>query len=87
MGGMFSLQKWKEYKEMTIPQVKNECLLDKDNKPLAVVSNKLASIHDKFTIDIYNPEEEGKIVSLMVCLQHILSDRAMLGAAAASSIH
>ena len=50
-------------------------LYDKDGSIIAVIGQKLISIHDKFCIDIYKPEYEEIIVAILVTLQHMIRDR------------
>lgn len=87
---------WHIYKDITnIPELGwkiegnifnlNFALLDANSKPIAVVSHKLISIHDKYSIAIYQSEQEEKVVSLLVCLQHMLIDRAAVAASASYS--
>ena len=42
---------------------------------IAVISQKMFSMHDKYCIDIYRPEEEHKIIAILVTLQHMNKDR------------
>ena len=57
-------------------------LWDENEKIVAVISQKLISLHDKYCIDIYRPELEPIAVAILVTLQHMIRDRQ---AAAASS--
>ena len=57
-------------------------LYDEQGKIAAVIGQKAFSLHDKYCIDIYQPEHEGKIVAILVTLQHMMKDR---NAAAVSS--
>ncbi|MBQ6105055.1 MAG: LURP-one-related family protein [Lachnospiraceae bacterium] len=50
-------------------------LLDADGSIIAIVSQKMLSIHDKYCIDIYRPELEPYIIAILVALQHMISDR------------
>ena len=56
-------------------------LIDENGEVIAVIGQKMISIHDKFCIDIYKKEHEETVVAILVALQHMLHDRA----AAASS--
>ena len=50
-------------------------LYDKDGSIIATISQKLVSIHDKYSIDIYRPEYEKIVVSIIIALQHMVRDR------------
>ena len=51
-------------------------LYDRDDSVIAVMSQKMLSLHDKYCVDIYRPEYEPAVVAILVALQHIMSDRA-----------
>ncbi len=51
-------------------------LYDPAGAIIAVVSQKLISLHDKYCIDIYQPEHEKTAVAILVALQHMMRDRA-----------
>ena len=51
-------------------------LLDENGDVVAVIGQKLLSIHDKYCIDIYQPEHEQIVVAILVALQHMMQDRA-----------
>ncbi|MCQ2482003.1 MAG: LURP-one-related family protein [Clostridia bacterium] len=50
-------------------------ILDENNKIIAVISQKMLSIHDKYCIDIYEPEFTPIVVAILVTLQHMIKDR------------
>ena len=50
-------------------------LYDRDGSVIAVISQKMVSVFDKFRIDLYRPEYETTVVAILVTLQHILRDR------------
>ena len=60
-------------------------LYDSDGSIIAVISQKMFSIHDKYCIDIYRPEEEEKVVAILVALQHMIRDREAASSASFSS--
>lgn len=62
-------------------------LYDEYGEIIAVIAQKLFSLHDKFCIDIYKPEFEKTVVAILVTLQHMIRDRqnASSGASASSS--
>jgi len=42
---------------------------------IAVIAQKMLSLHDKYCIDIYRPEYEKEVVAILVTLQHMIRDR------------
>lgn len=50
-------------------------LLDEIDNPIATVDKKMVSIHDKYSIDIYRPEYEQKVVAIVVQLEKMIEDR------------
>ena len=60
-------------------------LYDQNGKIIAVISQKLFSIHDKFCIDIYRPEHEATVIAILITLQHMIRDRQSAAAASSSS--
>ena len=51
-------------------------LYDEAGHVIAVIGQKLLSLHDKYCIDIYQPEHEHIIVTILITLQHMMKDRA-----------
>jgi uncharacterized protein YxjI len=62
-------------------------LYDGQENIVAVIGQKMLSIHDKYAIDIYRPEHEDTVIAILVTLQHMMKDRAASSAAAASGSH
>ena len=60
-------------------------LMDEQERPVAVIGQKIFSLHDKYCMDIYQPELEPIVVAIVVTLQHIIKDREASAAAASSS--
>ena len=64
-------------------------LYDADGGVIAVISQKMLSLHDKYCVDIYQTDKEAYVVAILVTLQHMMADRAaassVSGSAAASS--
>ena len=56
-------------------------LYDEHGEIIAVIGQKMFSIHDKYCIDIYRTEYQDTIVAVLVTLQHMIKDRE------AASIH
>lgn len=50
-------------------------IYDENEQIVAVIAQKLISIHDKYCIDIYKPEQQEKIVAILVALQHMIQAR------------
>ena len=51
-------------------------LFDRNGDIIAVIGQKMLSLHDKYCIDIYKPEYEEIVVAILVTLQHIILRRA-----------
>ena len=62
-------------------------LYDGRGQIVAVIGQKMLSIHDKYCIDIYQPEHEAIVVTILVALQHMIRDRenAMSSSSSSSS--
>ena len=50
-------------------------LYDAEENVIAVIGQKMFSIHDKYCIDIYRTEYEQIVVAILVTLQHMMADR------------
>ena len=50
-------------------------LYDENGNIIAVIGQKMMSLHDKYCIDIYRPDLEPIVVSILVTLQHMIRDR------------
>ena len=59
-------------------------LYDADGNIIAVISQKMISLHDKYCVDIYQPEEEKTVVTILVTLQHMIRDRENSAATSSS---
>ena len=60
-------------------------LYDRDDSVIAVIGQKMLSLHDKYCVDIYRPELEPIVVAILVTLQHMIRDRENAAAASSSS--
>ncbi|MBR2717407.1 MAG: LURP-one-related family protein [Oscillospiraceae bacterium] len=60
-------------------------LYDGDGSVIAVIGQKMVSLHDKYCVDIYRPELEPIVVTILVTLQHMLRDREAAASSSASS--
>lgn len=61
-------------------------IYDNENRVIAVISEKVVSIHDKYCIDIYRTEYESTVVAILVVLQHAIRYRKKRASFAASRI-
>ena len=50
-------------------------LYDQADNVIAVVSQKMFSLHDKYAVDIYQTDKEPIVVAIMITLQHMIRDR------------
>ena len=59
-------------------------LWDEKEKIIAVISQKMISIHDKYCVDIYQADKEKTVIAILVTLQHMIKDREASSAASSS---
>ena len=50
-------------------------LYDSNSEIIAVISQKILSIHDKWCVDIYKKQHTDIIVAILITLQHMVKDR------------
>ena len=50
-------------------------LIDEYDAPVATIGKKMISIHDKYCIDIYQPEHEQVVVAIVIQLEKMIADR------------
>ncbi len=60
-------------------------LYDSDGEIIAVISQKMLSIHDKYCVDIYKKEYEQIVIAILITLQHMIKDREAAKSASTSS--
>ena len=60
-------------------------LYDSDGSVIAVIGQKMFSLHDKYCVDIYRPEKERIVVAILITLQHMIKDREAAASSSASS--
>lgn len=60
-------------------------LYDQNGDVAALITQKAVSLHDKYRIDIYQPDYEKVIVAILIALQHIMIDRASAAGSSSSS--
>ncbi len=59
-------------------------LFDKDESIIATISQKMLSLHDKYCMDIYRPDQEEIVVAILITLQHMISDRNVSSSSSSS---
>ena len=60
-------------------------LYDRDGSIIAVIGQKMLSLHDKYCVDIYRPEQEAVVVAILVALQHMIRDREAASSSSGSA--
>ena len=60
-------------------------LYDGNERIIAVIAQKMISLHDKYCIDIYRPEYEKEVVAILITLQHMIRDRQAASSSSGSS--
>ena len=60
-------------------------LYDEHEEIVAVISQKLLSLHDKYCVDIYQPRYEKAVVAILITLQHMIRYREVSSSSSASS--
>ena len=60
-------------------------LYDSDGGIIAVIGQKMFSLHDKYCVDIYKPEAEKTVVTILVTLQHMIKDRQAASSSSSTS--
>ena len=60
-------------------------LYDQNGGVIAVIGQKMLSIHDKYCVDIYQPELEPIVIAILVTLQHMMKDRAASSSSVSTS--
>lgn len=54
----------------------NFTIKDESGKLLALIGQKVLSIHDKYSVEIYDESKQDEIVTILISLQHMLQERA-----------
>jgi len=60
-------------------------LYDQFGGIIAVIGQKMFSVHDKYCVDIYQTDKEQIVVAILVTLQHMIRDRENAASASSSS--
>ena len=63
----------------------NFALYDQFGRIVAVIGQKMISMHDKYCVDIYQPNAEPIVIAILITLQHMIRDRENSRAAANNS--
>ena len=63
----------------------NFSLKDSGGSLIAVVGQKMFSIHDKYCVDIYQPEHEDTVIAILIALQHMIRDRESAASSSSSA--
>lgn len=63
----------------------NFVLYDQNGGVIAVIGQKMLSIHDKYCVDIYQPQHEKAAVAILITLQHMIKDREAASSSSFSS--
>ena len=53
----------------------NFILFDQNSEPVAAIGQKALSIHNRFSIDLYQPQHEKTVVAIVISLQKMLAAR------------
>ena len=53
----------------------NFTLKDQFGQPVAAIGQKMLSLHDKYCIDIYQPQFEKEVVTIVIALEKMIKDR------------
>lgn len=59
-------------------------LYDRNGEIIAVIAQKMFSLHDKYCIDLYKPEFEKTVVAVLITLQHMIADREAASSASSA---
>ncbi len=60
-------------------------LYDRNGDIIAVIAQKMLSLHDRYCMDIYRPELEAVVTAILITLQHMIRDRQATASASSSS--
>ena len=58
---------------------------DRNGDIIAVIAQKMLSLHDRYCMDIYRPELEAVVTAILITLQHMIRDRQATASASSSS--
>lgn len=60
-------------------------LYDAAGEVIAVIGQKMFSLHNKFCLDIYRPEYEPTVVTILIALQQMLEERQVVASSSSDS--
>lgn len=63
----------------------NFIIQDANGNVLASIGQKVLSIHDKYSLDLYDDSKEAYIVAILVALQHMMRDRSIAASSTSSA--
>jgi uncharacterized protein YxjI len=63
----------------------NFVIKDESGNVLAAIGRKALSLHNRFSIDLYDETAEEKIVCIVIALEHMIADRQRSASTASSS--
>ena len=61
-------------------------LYDSNEDIIAVISQKMISLHDKWCVDLYNPNVEKEVIAILITLQHMVKDRQNSSSSSSASV-
>ena len=53
----------------------NFMLLDRNGEPIAAIGQKMLSLHNRYSIDLYQPQHSEIVVAIVIALQKMLAAR------------
>ena len=53
----------------------NFTLFDRNGEPIAAIGQKMVSMHDRYSIDLYQPQHERTVAAIVIQLQKMLTAR------------
>ena len=59
-------------------------LYDESGDIVAVICQKMLSLHDKYCVDLYQQDKEAIVVAILIVLQHMVRDRESASSASSS---
>lgn len=63
----------------------NFTLFDQNGEPVAAIGQKALSLHNRFSIDLYQPQHKEVVTAIVIALQKMLAARAESAAASSAN--